>query len=266
MKITKSVVMAMTILATAGLGGVAHADTDTCGKSMTLAEKVQQTLDVQEIRNVADMHEYYHNALMHQAELDNIWAHSRSDVTWTNNTDKYIGWKSLDKFYVDGLKQMTAAGALWYHMLTTPVIVVAGDGKTAKGIFMSFGNVSGKMGPNGKPAAQWTEEKYGIDFIKENGHWKIWHLRTYVEFYSSTDGTWLNPKDNIASGVGTPPMPTPKDTKLSAGVKAEPGVSFKMAQPDEKGNFYQGYTPDRIPAYAPEIPKAYCTFSQVKPF
>jgi hypothetical protein len=232
-----------------GLAATAAQADVACGKPMTEAQKTQRLLDIQEISNVASLHEYYHNALMHGEDLANIWAKA-PDITWTNNTDKYIGQASMKKFYIDGLPK-DKKGALWYHMLTTPVIEVAGDGKTAKAIYMSFGNVSGAMF-NQPPGAQWTQEKYGMDFIKENGHWKIWHLRTYVDFYTATDKSWLNPKDNLAA-----PHVQAKD---GAGVKEEPGVSFEMAKPDQKGEYYEGYHLDRTPKLEPVLPQPYCTF------
>jgi hypothetical protein len=49
------------------------------------------------------------------------------------------------------------------HCLTSPVIQVAKDGKTAKAIWFSPG-VEGN---------QWAYGKYAIDFVKEDGQWKI---------------------------------------------------------------------------------------------
>jgi len=236
----------------------ANAAEMACGKPMTTDQKVQKTLDIAEIINVTSAHEYWHGALLHKEEIENAWS-KREDISWTNNTDRYNNRQSFWKFYVDNLKEFPHRGALWYHMLTTPYIEVAGDGKTAKAIFMSFGNVSGEMQP-GQAMSQWTQEKYGMDLIKEDGHWKIWHLRTYVDFYTETGKTWTDVKNNIAAA----------DTKAleskGAGVKEEAGSTFYNVVPDEKKVFYPGYTTDRMPQYLPEIPKPYCTFSEVVPY
>ena len=251
-----------------------------CGKPMTSEQNIQRALDILEIQNVTSLHEYYHNALMHCEELRDIWARKTPGIMWTNNTDKYIGEKSVYKFYCDGVKNMPTIGALWYHMLTTPVVEVSGDGKTAKAIYMSFGNVSGAMGSDPKGAAQWTQEKYGFDMVKEDGRWKIWHLRTYVDFYSPFEKSWLEPGANIAAptsgppqGAGAPPAGGPppgaeagEKPKLEAGIKEEPGVSFAMAEPDEKGNYYEGYHIKKVPKLEHDLPTPYCTFSEVKPY
>jgi hypothetical protein len=172
-------------------------DTNACGKKMTADMKAQKALDILEIQNMAGMHEYYHSALMHEAELDNVWS-KRDDISWKNNSDYYANRKAVYNFYGEGVKKLDKTGALWYHMLATPVIVVSGDGQTAKAVWQSFGNVSGTN------MTQWTEEKYAMDFIKEDGKWKIWHLRTYVEFYTNADSSnsklWLS--QNLAAPEG----------------------------------------------------------------
>jgi hypothetical protein len=223
---------------------------DACGNKMTDAKKVQKALDIVEIQNVAGMHEYYHSCLMHGEEVEAIWAKKTPGLMWTNNTDKYVD-EDFIKFYVDGAKGLDLTGMMAYHMLTTPVIVVAGDGKTAKAVWMSFGDVGGVMG--GTPSGQWTQEKYGMDFVKEDGKWKIWHLRTYVDFYSDITGSWLDEKSNIAA-------PSAQSKDSGAGIKEEPGASFMTVKPTEKGNYYEGYHLKRKPAFNPKPPESYCTW------
>lgn len=255
---------AMAVCLALSVSSTASAADTACGKIMTEKQKTQRLLDLAEINNVASAHEYLHGALMHKEEIEQAWS-ARDDVTWTNNTDKYANRNSLMAFYVENLKNFPHKGALWWHMLTTPYIEVSGDGKTAKGIFMSFGNVSGKMGP-GPAMAQWTQEKYGIDFIKENGRWKIWHLRTYVEFYTSTDKSWTNSADNLAAVDTLKLQGRNPDGSLKAGVQEEAGSTFYGVKPDEQKVFYPGYTVDRDPQYNPTIPQPYCTFSEVEPY
>jgi len=255
---------------------------NACGKAMTADMKAQRALDLFEIQNVAGMHEYYHSALMHQAELENVWS-KRDDVSWKNNSDYYANRKDLWKFYADGCPQGDQKkGSLWYHMLATPVIVVAGDGQTAQAVWQSFGNVSGTN------MLQWTEEKYAMDFIKEDGKWKIWHLRTYVEFYTNASATntnlWVGqnlaapkgannasqmggggaPPSGDKSGPGAPPSAGQgaKDSKGTAvTIKEEPGVKFsEQMKPTENGDYYEGYSENYMPIFKPVPPKAYCTW------
>jgi hypothetical protein len=260
-----NLVLALSIVALP-FASIANAgDVNACGKPMNTAMKIQKTLDYQDIINVTSTHEYYHGALMHQAELENSWS-KREDVSWTNNTDKYNNRKSLWAFYVQNLKNVPKKGALWWHELSTPYIEIAGDGKTAKAIFMSTGSVSGEMEP-GKASSQWTQEKYAMDLIKEDGKWKIWHLRTYVDYYTDTNKTWTDLKSNIAA-IDTTELAKQvnPDGTFKAGIEKEAGSTFYGVKPDEKKVFYPGYTTERDAQYNPAIPAPYCTFSEVEPY
>jgi hypothetical protein len=52
---------------------------------------------------------------------------------------------------------------------------VAGDGKTAKGLWYCPGMETTPKG-DGDAEALWVFGTMGIDFIKEDGQWKIWHM------------------------------------------------------------------------------------------
>jgi hypothetical protein len=257
-------------------------ETNACGKKMTAEMKAQKALDILEIQNMASMHEYYHSALMHEAELDNVWS-KRDDIAWKNNSDYYANRKAVYSFYGEGVKKMDKTAALWYHMLATPVIVVSGDGQTAKAVWQSFGNVSGTN------MAQWTQEKYSMDLIKENGIWKIWHLRTYVEFYTNVDSPKLWTTQNLSApagaknasqmgggappsgdkaGAGAPPGGDKAGKTPSVTIKEEAGGGIKfdevLARPTENGNYYEGYSEKYMPIFKPVPPSPYCTWTDTK--
>ena len=224
-------------------------------KELSFNEKVQYTMDHQQVQNVASMHEYYHSALMHKEEYENIWSKKRDDITWTNNSGKFPNRKTFYKFYVEDLlagKKMWlealhklrpdieikpknyAAGLIWVHTLTTPVIQIAGDGKTAKGIWMSWGFVTNPT-PDGW-GSNWAYEKYGMDFVKEDGEWKIWHLHTFVDFYCPVNKLWTDP----ASKHEEPPK--------------DPNIEY--------GEYYIGYGASTVPKMEPKPPVPYYTFSE----
>jgi len=286
----------MALAADFGIAQVAE-ETNACGKKMTAEMKAQRALDIAEIINIAGMHEYYHSALMHKEEYENIWS-KRDDISWKNNSQYFANRKDFYIFYVEGCPTgEQKRGALWYHMLCTPVVVVAGDGQTAQAVWQSFGNVSGTN------MLQWTEEKYAMDFIKEDGKWKIWHLRTYVEFYTNADSsnTKLWASQNLAApegasnagmpggfttpaavvsqsgqgGQGAPPSSGqgPQGAPPSGGqggAGAPPGGGQGappsgggggMGQATETGNYYEGYSSNYMPIFKPVPPSPYCTWT-----
>lgn len=82
---------------------------------------------------------------------------------------------------------------LHMHLLTTPIIQVAKDGATARGVWISPG-VEG---------SGWGWMKYGADFRKDHGQWKIWHLHIYGLFMAAYDKSWAeNPYEAPRTTAG----------------------------------------------------------------
>lgn len=82
---------------------------------------------------------------------------------------------------------------------------LAGDGKTAKGLWYCIGQetVPGK--------AMWVTGKVAMDFVKEGDSWKIWHVVEANDLSGEagarySDGTpyWEPEHDPIVKAFGTP--------------------------------------------------------------
>ena len=140
------------------------------------------------------------------------------------------------------------------HTNTTPIIEIAGDGKTAKGIWYSPGmglsaDIRGdKVGARGT----FFWEKYGADFAKENGVWKIWHLRMAYDFTPAIDQKWLTYGDERKGG---PPGGMAEAGERKDSAAAPPG----MGKPDYP---YPPYSPERPSIIYPPFPEPYYTFSE----
>lgn len=109
-------------------------------------------------------------------------------------------------------------GLLIEHAITTPVIEIAADGNTAKGVWISPGHktcpIQGEIYPN------WSWGRYAVDFIKEDGQWKIWHLHVLTTFRTPLNQSW------VESALKKPEF-LPEDDKVIEGiVPADRGVSF----------------------------------------
>jgi hypothetical protein len=88
-------------------------------------------------------------------------------------------------------------GSLGLHMLVTPVVEVSQDGKTAKGMWHSFGCNTIKEG--NEVSAMWQAGKYDIEFVKEDGEWKYRVFKWYVIFRTPYDEGWV--RRPIISGL-----------------------------------------------------------------
>jgi len=223
---------------------------------------------IQAVANVMGRHAYYHGTGKNCDELDAIWAkHPPTPNTFTNPAGAWTGEhirssycemnlvnqkKDLDalrKIYpeVPDTTASYGAGMFLIHTLTTPIIEIAGDGKTAKGMWYSPGIMIGPInGTDGGPGGIYFYEKYGVDFIKEEDGWKIWHIQMFYDYTGPLD-----------HGVAT--IPVKEKVKKEAGETES--VDPRMKQDKANPNPYQEWSPTRIPVMTP-TPAPYYTFSE----
>ena len=90
-----------------------------------------------------------------------------------------VGAEALRKQFCETwyLSEEASKGIFLCHYLTNPVVTVADDCQTARGVWWSPG-LEIKPNPTvpGEYVASWAFMMYATDFIVENGEWKIWHL------------------------------------------------------------------------------------------
>jgi len=144
-----------------------------------MLKKCLVAADVHQIQNVMGRYEYYHVSNL-QEETVSLFSKREDVKVEIANLGIYDGQAGLKRFFLGANLKHTdphVAGNMFLHTLTTPVIEVAGDGKTAQGVWFSPGIESSP-----ERGDEWCWVKYGIDFIQENGTWKIWHFRMYHIF------------------------------------------------------------------------------------
>jgi len=262
MSIRKVVVMGLASVFTLGItSSVAVARQNACGKEMTATELAERALDVQEIQNVMGMHQILGSpGGDHDREIELYWAQQTPGVTFAHNRGIYTGIDTIRKYYGTGKgvandpqgeqsgapMMIGGAGNMAFRMLTTPIIEIAGDGKTAKGFWYTPGFQSTIM--NGQGNAIWSYEKYAIDFVREDGKWKIWHFRV--------NNDWEVPMGkDLAQFVlerarNNEQMPTP------------PPPREDLAKDYKDTVFNEAYSADKMPnPMNPRPPEPYCTFS-----
>jgi hypothetical protein len=177
-----------------------------------LKKQVQVLEDTRQIANLMGRYIYLHEVQRDPEFPDTMYAIKTPGVSAeVAHFGAYVGEAEVRRLYTpspgaDDMKK----GTLFTHPLTTPVIEVAGDGKTAKGIWMSPGYETGKDPKTGKLNACWAYTKYGCDFAKEGGKWKVWHYHVYRMFMTPFNVPWTEEWE-----AKQPPMegPTPRPTK-----------------------------------------------------
>lgn len=231
-------------------------------RKFTDEERMQRVWDVYQIKNVMGRHAYYHAYDMHAEELDRIWVkkpENMATASFGQNWGYQVGMdlirenyavknelsrkKTLEAMHradpdIEIRTENHALGCMLMHNLTAPYVEVAGDGKTAQGMWYAPGQVTftDENGTN----AMLMYEKYGVDFIKEDGEWKIWHLFIGTDFA-------IKPGDMMSEQ----PVDMPK---------------FDLNDEDEETNLkltyeFEAYTSRYNWTQYPIIPRPYETFA-----
>jgi hypothetical protein len=211
-------------------------------KFKSLEERIQRIEDIQEISNLMSRYQYLHTTGMYE-ETVKLFAKKapgvKADIPGFGVYDS--GIQGIKRCFTGAHVQIEGdrIGQMHMHTLTTPVIEVAGDGKTAKGAWISPGHETAII--NSKPEAYWAWCKYGVDFIKEAGKWKIWHLHVYGIFFAPYEKSWADVTVSSPEGI----MERPPDIR-----------------PDRLNDDVWAYTPISIyPDNEPKPPEPYETFN-----
>lgn len=227
-------------------------------RTYTDEELMQRAWDVHEIKNLMGRHAYYHAYNLHEQELEELWVKEpehQKTASFGQNWGYQVGMEQIRrnyveynaKFHQEDLDALCArrpevenkpenlgAGTMVIHALTTPYIEIAGDGKTAQGLWYSPGQIT-TLGENGPEGAH-IYERYGVDFIREADGWKIWHLFIGTDFI-------------LPAGADMTKQPVDQPAPDVAG-------EFELTYPME------AYTSRYNYAHYPDIPEPYETFDQ----
>ena len=76
------------------------------------------------------------------------------------------------------------------HMTVNPYIEIAADGMSAKSHWLS----PGAVGSNS--SARWVWGPYYIDYVKEDGAWKILHTNLAALFRNAYEKSWAESQDH----------------------------------------------------------------------
>ncbi|GLY81994.1 nuclear transport factor 2 family protein [Actinoallomurus iriomotensis] len=160
-----------------------------------------------EVENVFSRYMYYHNAFEDERIVDELWARRGTEGVRSQYNDDgvYTDWDTIMAYHKG---RPHPVGKLILHYTTTPVIEVSADGTTAKGLWIMMGLESGLTEPaeaehipefffakqdvdGHKVWAHWVWCKYGVDFLKQDGQWRIWKFRCFEVARAPFDENWI---------------------------------------------------------------------------
>ena len=156
-------------------------------------------------------------------------------------TTELIMAKYPGEFQSKTPEEAYGCGLLNYKPLDTPVVEIAGDSKTARGIWTCRNSYSDLTA--GGPVTFYEWGWVAADFVKEDAGWKIWHLLILNDVHVQAGLQYYE------ADRPYPPVP---------GFEAM--AEFRMPEPNVKVTLRAPYSPDRGPTPAPEVPAPYETF------
>ena len=232
----------------------------------TTEQMLSWTEGVREIEKLINTKTFLGILKQSDARWKEFWCSPEAGPVLGMNNGYYKGYEAIDNYYsarheftllkAKLMKEafpekyenaeaeaLAGVGSLCVENLSTHIIEVAGDGKTAKGIWYIL-TTDIDIGPSGEPEAYWYWGRMGIDFIKEDGAFKIWHMM-YAEDLSGQMGyDWTKPQPDLG-----------KDPRFAA------IAEFKLPEPNVPCVVHENFHPHRQVKPIPGVPVRYNTFA-----
>lgn len=188
-----------------------------------------------------------------QEFLDEMWS-KRPDIKsqigpwgiWDGPEGRKKGQEMIKFLAARAKEKGEDRGILNIGIDASPVIEVAKDGKTARGLWICPAVISRYI--DGKLRAMWFWQKRAADFIKEDGKWKIWHYHVYGIFTCPWE------KGPAEAGTFDPEADVP-DRDIPDEFKPDrPTIDFWI------------YDPKEVVKFIPAPPEPYVTFSETESY
>ncbi|KAJ4039191.1 hypothetical protein NW756_009694 [Fusarium oxysporum] len=229
----------------------------------------QRAYDRGEVENVFSKYMHLHNVFQDE-QIKALWVKCGTPGIHAQytNVGVYTDYDSIMAYHSG---RPSPPGKLILHETTTPLIEVAGDGETAKGFWLMAGVESGLADPknvgtmpeflyepedknvDGKRVwTHWVWCHYALDFLKQDGQWKIWHFRCLEVTRAPFSENWITfaKKNQLAFD---------KDLAYFGNDGKAVFMPTPDAKPDKKADVYG---PDRARQLDVPLPAAYETFSE----
>lgn len=227
---------------------------------LSLHQRIHNADGSQQVENLKAIHAYTHARNWPVEEWSNIWDLS-DDCSWAHGFGR---WRGGFKVYLNSVTEWDIPTFTNYmklyklypdvmgmdprplnfspvHNLSSDIIEVADDGRSARGAFLTPGNIYEYLKPQQRRRAIFMWERYGADFVcDENGRWKYLHEQVCPDFQGNYD--------DVNWGLEAYQMAVNPDHRNSAAPPpdadaAGPGKGSVNSAPGDQGG-PQGAPPD----------------------
>ena len=234
-------------------------------KQLTPEEQVTRWEHIRAIENLVGKMTYYGIHCWDYKIWDEMWAKKAEDVTLGFNNGYYKGAEAIegyykatmellklrtevvkaanpDKFEGKRVEEIFGAGSLDVNNFTTPIVELAEDMQTAKGLWYYMRGNTNYDETGIATYHQWGW--MGIDFIYEDGAWKIWHMVNAEDLNFRAGTTWVEKAE---------PLPVLPEYAAIA--------DFKFPEPNVSAEVYELWHDRRKNVDFPGVPQPYHSFA-----
>lgn len=211
------------------------------------------------------MGRYSYSVLTKEPELfEKYWCKEAPNPSMGFNDGFYVGYEAIAGYYqamheLDLLRarciqkaypelaektpqEIYGIGSLIEDSLSTPIVRIAGDGQTAKGLWYYMLTDTDLEASGHQTYHQWGW--LAVDFVLEDGAWKIWHMITTSDFRFRAGGTWGVPDEALPA--------LPEYAELEG---------FQLPEPNVKKTLFEKFHAKRRLVAYPPYPVPYETFA-----
>jgi hypothetical protein len=197
--------------------------------------------DYNEIMKLQALYAHYIN-LNASEKIVELFANSDEVEIEVSNKGVLVGrtapvrWRFGDSPNPDRSEQPRAPGQMSMHVSDNPVLEIDPTGVHARAVWLSPGISTLRLARDGgvRVTGMWNWGKYEMEYLKQNGKWKILKLRYHQIFLTPYDKGWTVESD-------------------------DPDTTRERVKPDRPSapDFYNPYHVDRSNSMAPPPPDPY---------
>lgn len=235
-------------------------------KKFTAEELISRWEDVRAIENLMGRRSFYGLLGQNDKIWREYWCKETEDPCIGFNTGYYKGYDAIGEYF-EALHRFTLrqtelvqaafpdklghktqeelynVGNLICTNITTPLIELAEDGNTAKGLWYVMGT-DFFVGASG-PESWHSWGRLGVDFIRETDGWKIWHMIFAEDLHCPTGSSWANAIEK-----------RPVDPRFAA------LADFDFPRPNVPVQVHEAFHTKRRLEPFPQLPERYKTFAE----
>lgn len=232
----------------------------------------QKAVDRGDLENLFGRYLYLHSVVQ-DSRIPALFSEKQEDIRLDLSTGVIEGQVNLRAYFES---QKPHRGQMLGRTLLNPMIEIAADRETAKGLFVAAGHdtfvsydkpsfeeypFAASMKKDEKyhfyKMVHWVWYKYGVDFIREGEKWKIWHIRRVEIMRCPYDEDWIDysisrQKEDIMNQFHQPWQGVTRENCN--------GFNFPSTRPSPEP--WNGYTITESVPDNPKMPKPYRTFAE----